>query len=420
MFKTAMLRASLIALAPCVVPCLPALAQDTASAELTLDDAVRRTLASAPQGTVAAARIEALTASRTAAGLKPAPNLEVTAENFGPPVGDLYDQFQVTGAYSQRIERGGKREARIALADREIDVVQAEYLVQRLDLVATVQRHFVRVQAAEAAIGLARRRLEIAQELEKEVARRVASARDPIFAGTRAETGVAEAQVDLELAIHERDAALKRLVALWGGTPEGLTVSTARFLDLASPEGPFEPSSTLLAIHQARGARADAATDLARANATRDPTFSAGPRVFGNGDVGLVAGVSLPLGGRRLAEARVLEAQAERRRIDADLAVDRFNLTRAIDLAAEQVEEARHEAEAVQEQVMPKAEQTLREVRLGYNRGFFSFADVVAAQTALANAAERTVEAARRYHEAQVELDRLTGRYANLAGEAFQ
>lgn len=398
--------------------CLPSPAW--AQAELTFDEAVRRTLASAPQGAVAAARIDALTANRTAVGLKPAPSLEVTAENFGPPIGDLYDQFQVTGTYSQRIERGGKRTARVAFADREIDIAQAEYLVQRLDLIATVQRHFVRVQAAEAAIGLARRRLEIAQELHKEVARRVASARDPIFAGTRAETGVAEAEVDLELAIHEREASLKRLVALWGGVPDGLTVSTAAFLDLSSPQGPFEPSSADLAIYRSQGARADAATDLARANAVRDPTFSAGPRVFGNGDFGVVAGVSIPLGGRRLAAARILEAQAERQKVEADLAVERFELSRAIDLAAEQVEEARHEAEAVQQQVMPKAERALSEVRLGYDRGFFSFADIAAAQTALASAADRTVEAARRYHEAQVELDRLTGRHANLAEEAVR
>lgn len=398
--------------------CLPSPA--LAQAELTFDDAVRRALGSAPQGAVAAARTDALTASRVAAGLKPAPSLEVTAENFGPPISDVYDQFQVTGTYSQRIERGGKRAARIALAEREIDVVEAEYLAQRLDVIATVQRHFVRVQAAEAAIGLARRRLEIAEELQTEVARRVASARDPIFAGTRAQTGVAEAEVDLELAIRRRDAALGQLVTLWGGTPEGLTVSAAAFLDLASPERTVEPSRVDLAVHRARGARADAAIALARTGAVRDPTVSAGPRVFGNRDVGLVAGVSLPLGGQRLAEARVLEAQAERRRIDADLAVDRFNLSRAIDLAAEQVEQARHEAEAIQEQVLPKAEQTLSEVRFGYNRGFFSFADVAAAQTALANAAERTVEAARRFHEAQVELDRLTGRYEDLAGEALQ
>ncbi|OYW46379.1 MAG: hypothetical protein B7Z08_02325 [Sphingomonadales bacterium 32-68-7] len=397
--------------------CIPSPAW--AQAELTFDDAARRTLDAAPQTAAVSARVEALRASRTAVGLRPAPSIEVTAENFGPPIGNLYDQFQITGSYSQRIERGGKREARVALADRDIDVVEAEYLAQRLELIADVQRHFVRAQAAEAAIGLARRRLEIAQELQKEVDRRVASARDPVFAGTRAQTGVAEAEVDLQLAVRERDAAVARLVALWGGSPDGVSIPADRFLDLAAPLGPFEPSLVALAVYQARGARADAAIDVVRASAVRDPTFSGGPRIIGTGDVGLVAGVSFPLGGRRLAEARVLEAQADRQRIDADREVERIGLVRAIDHAAAQAEETRHEAEAIQQQVMPKAEQTLREVRLGYNRGFFSFADVIAAQTTLANAAERVVNAARRYHEAQVELDRLTGRYANLAEEAL-
>jgi cobalt-zinc-cadmium efflux system outer membrane protein len=398
--------------------CLPSPAW--AQAELTFEEAARLSLAAAPQIAVLAARVDALTASRMAAALKPPPSVEVMVENFGPPIGDVYDQFQVTGSYSQRIERGGKREARVALADREINVVQAEYLAQRLEIVADVQRHYVRVQAAEATVGLAQRRLEVAQELEREVRRRVASARDPIFAGTRAQTAVAEAEVDLELAIHERDAAMRRLVELWGGSAGQWTVSTSGFLDLAEPAGPFEPSPVALAVYQARGAREEAAIAVERASAVRDPTFSAGPRIFGNGDVGLVAGVSIPLGGRRLGEARVLEAQAERRRVDAELAVQRVSLARAIDHAAEQVEEARHEAEAIEEQVLPKAEQTLREVRFGYNRGFFSFADVSAAQTTLLEAAERNVDAARRYHEALVELDRLTGQHADLAGEAFQ
>ncbi|MBU0868643.1 MAG: hypothetical protein KJ876_10995, partial [Alphaproteobacteria bacterium] len=83
-------------------------------------------------------------------------------------------------------------------------------------------------------------------------------------------------------------------------------------------------------------------------------------------------------------------------------------------------EEARHEADAIQGQVLPLAEEALSEVRFGYQRGFFSFADLAAAQTASVDAAMRTVDAAREYHEAKVELDRLTGRFSNLAEEASQ
>lgn len=393
-------------------------AQPAFAQELTLDDAIRRVLATAPQNASVTAQVDALSANRTAVSLRPRPSVEVMTENFGPPVGDLYDQFQITGTYSQQIERGGKREARVALADRQIDLVRAQAVARRLDIISGVQLAFVEVQTAEAAIGVMRQRLATARDLEKEVARRVASARDPIFAGTRARAGVAEAEVELELAIHVRDAALSRLSLWWGGKPEGLVVPLGKFLDLAPVAGPVAPSPADLAIYQAQGAQADAAIALHQANAARDPTISGGARFIGSGDVGFVVGVSLPLGGRRLAEARVTEAQAERRRVDADLQVERFNLQRRIALAAEKVEEARHEAVAIQAQVLPKTEQALREVRLGYNRGFFSFADVTAAQTAVTNAASRTVDAAREYHEAKVELDRLTGRFTSLAQEA--
>lgn len=410
---------------------LPAAAQTasspipTASASesgpLTLEGAIRRTLRSSPLPAVPAARREALEAARQAAGLKPQPSVELSVENFGPPLGDLYDQFQVTGTYSQRIERGGKRAARVNAVTRELDVVTAEAIVARLDLIKTVQQGFVEAQAAQAAIAVAQERLRVASELEREVGRRVASAKDPLFAGTRARTGVAEARADLVLAVHARDAALKRLALLWGdGTPVSGLAGTGDFLALEEPPTGLQPSPADLAIFEARAARAEAMVDVQRANATRDPTISGGPRIISTKSIGLVAGVSMPLGGRQLANARVAEAQAEGRRIAAELSVERYNRERAIALAAEKVRGNRREVELIRDGVMPNARKTLEQVRFGYNRGFFSFADVSAAQTTLTNARARMIEAARRYHEARVELDRLTGRFTNLAREGAQ
>lgn len=408
-------KAMLLPVAFAALMASPAIAQN-----LTLEEAMRRALAAAPQNGSVVAQVDALTANRAAADLPPRPSLEIATENFGPPSDSLYDQFQITGTYNQQIERGGKRQARVTFADRQIDVALAQAVVRRLEIISDVQLAYVEVQAAEAAIGVARERLAIAQSVATEVDRRVASARDPIFAGTRARASVAEAEVDLELAVHARDAALVRLSQWWGGSADRLIVPIGRFLDLAPMAGPMEPSPTISAIYQAAGAQADAAIAVRQADSVRDLTLSGGPRFIGTGDVGFVFGVSVPLGGRRLAEARVAEAQAERQRVDAEREVEMFNLRRAITLAAERVEKARHEADAIQGQVLPLAEKALSEVRAGYQRGFFSFADLAAAQTASVDAAMRTVDAAREYHEAKVELDRLTGRFSNLAEEASQ
>ncbi len=380
----------------------------------TLEEAVRTAVANSPQGEATAARLDGLNAARSAADTNPAPTIDGTVENIGTPG---FSQWQIDGTYNQRLERGGKRAARVGLAQGDIAVAEAEALVRRLDLASEVQALYVEAQAAALSLELARSRVEIAETLANEVQRRVDEARDPLFAGTRARTQLAEARVDLGLAEHAFEAALARLALLTGGDPRSIGVVTSGFLEaeeIAITTADLTPVD--LAVFQARRERADANYRLQEANSRTDPTVFAGPRLFGNGDVAVIAGFSLPLPNRALNRARIDRAAAEQRQVEADLAVERFQRRRQIALAAERVEEARHEAEAIQEQVVPGAEQTLREVRAGYNRGGFTFLDVSVAQTALHEARVRFVDALAEYHQAKVDYDRLTGRFIELVG----
>lgn len=380
----------------------------------TLEEAVRTAVANSPQGEATAARLDGLNAARSAADTNPAPTIDGTVENIGTPG---FSQWQIDGTYNQRLERGGKRAARVGLAQGDIAVAEAEALVRRLDLASEVQALYVEAQAAALSLELARSRVEIAETLANEVQRRVDEARDPLFAGTRARTQLAEARVDLGLAEHAFEAALARLALLTGGDPRSIGVVTSGFLEaeeIAITTADLTPVD--LAVFQARRERADANYRLQEANSRTDPTVFAGPRLFGNGDVAVIAGFSLPLPNRALNRANIDRAAAEQRQVEADLAVERFQRRRQIALAAERVEEARHEAEAIHEQVVPGAEQTLREVRAGYNRGGFTFLDVSIAQTALHEARVRFVDALAEYHQAKVDYDRLTGRFIELVG----
>ena len=380
----------------------------------TLEEAVRTAVANSPQGEATAARLDGLNAARSAADTNPAPTIDGTVENIGTPG---FSQWQIDGTYNQRLERGGKRAARVGLAQGDIAVAEAEALMRRLDLASEVQALYVEAQAAALSLELARSRVEIAETLANEVQRRVDEARDPLFAGTRARTQLAEARVDLGLAEHAFEAALARLALLTGGDPRSIGVVTSGFLEaeeIAITNADLTPVD--LAVFQARRERADANYRLQEANSRTDPTVFAGPRLFGNGDVAVIAGFSLPLPNRALNRANIDRAAAEQRQVEADLAVERFQRRRQIALAAERVEEARHEAEAIQEQVVPGAEQTLREVRAGYNRGGFTFLDVSIAQTALHEARVRFVDALAEYHQAKVDYDRLTGRFIELVG----
>lgn len=386
---------------------------NSASAQtFTLEEAVRSAVSHSPQGEATAARLEGLDAARDAADTSPAPTIDGTIENFGTPG---FSQWQIDGTYNQRIERGGKRTARVGLARGDIEVAEAEAIVQRLDLARDVQSLYVEAQSAALSVELARSRVEIAETLANEVQRRVDEARDPLFAGTRARTQLAEARVDLGLAEHAYSAALARLALITGTDPTRIEVVTSGFLSAVEVVvGPVDLTPVDLAVFEARRGRADANYRLQQANSRTDPTVFAGPRVFGNGDVALVAGFSLPLPNRSLNRANIARAAAEQRQVEADLAVERFERQRQIAIAAERVEEARHEAQAIQNEVVPGAEQALQEVRAGYNRGGFTFLDVSIAQTALHDARVRFVDALAEYHQAKVDYDRLTGRFIEL------
>lgn len=394
----------------------PAAAPQRARETLTLDSAIVRALAAAPEAESNAARLDALRAARRQAGVRPNPTIEVLGENVaGTGPYRLIDGVEVTASYAQTIERGNKREARIAMAEREIDIATAEALVQRLDIAERVQTAYVAALTAEAMIGVATERVRLARELRAEVMRRVREARDPLFAGTRADTRVAEAEVDLELALHARDAAFGRLAAFWGGSADGLEISLDQFfmLDAPAPQlgGAIAPAD--LAIFEARARRAEAAIAVEQARRIQDPIVRGGVRYLNTtGDVALIGGISIPLGRNDTNRFNVERAQAERRRAEADIEVARVMRQRQLALARERVEETRHEAQAIYEQVFPGAMRTLEQVRAGFAQGGFRHADIDEAQTRLAEVRARMVRATAEYHQALVELDRLTGRFA--------
>jgi len=397
---------------------LVAIAAPAAAETLTLESAIARALAATPQQAAAAARLDTLRAARAVADTRPAGSVEVLGENFGVGGRDLNRQIQIGATYNQPIERGGKRTARIGVVEADMALAASEALVKRLDLAERVQRLHLEVQAAEAAIGLARDRVSLADQVVKDAARRVAAARDPLFVGSQARTRLAEAQVELEMAEHARDAALARLTALWGSSPAGLAVDAQNFLNVTEVAEGVAAAAADRAVFDARQQRAVANEALQRANGRTDPIWSLGPRYIGTGDAALVAGMTLPFGNRALNRATVDRARAEARQVEAEAAVADFERRQQIILAAELVNEAAHEVEAIRDKVVPMAERTLAEVRAGYNRGGFTFLDVATAASALHDARVRMLRAATRHHDAKAMLDRLNGRFAPLVQDA--
>ena len=302
---------------------------------ITLDEAIAKAIEAAPSIRANEATVAAAQAGRVQAGVRPNPTVTVEGENLvGSGPYNVFGQADITGTYSQTIERGGKRDARVAYAERDIGVAEASSRVARLELVSAVQRAFLDVLIAGYVVEIAETRLGVEMEMQREALRRVRGYKDPRFVETSASARVTQAQLNLVEARALRAGAKAALAAFWSGQAEDIEtegevmsgIPAARQLALADAE-----------LAQAEVARASAAVSVEQTRTTQDYTLSVGARFLrGTNDVAVVAGVTIPLGRFDRNQGNIARARAEKLRIELTAEAQRLDrLRRLASLGAE-------------------------------------------------------------------------------------
>lgn len=390
---------------------------ECAAQSLTLDAAIERAVSASPEVVAGRASIDGARAEIDQASVRPNPTLGVEAENFAGTGGfSVLEQPEVTVTYEQRIERGGKREARLAYASRGLDLAEAQARLRRLELAEQVQRAFVDVQIADQLVWIAERRLETERELQTEALRRVRRYKDPLFVETRASARVASAELALEQAQARSVAARDLLASYWGGDGQGLEIAGGIERPAGGPSALAEADAD---VRQAAIARASAEVVLEQSRATQDYTLGSGVRFMREtNDVALVAGISIPLGRFDRNEGNIERARAERRRLEAEAEADRLARLRRLAALRAEADAAARRADGVMHDVYPQAVKTLEQVREGYNRGGFRFSDVQDAADSIVEVQQQWADAMSTYRDAQSEIDRLTGRF-DVAAETL-
>lgn len=403
-------------------PVSPALG-DTEKA-ITLDAAIVRALNADPGLRARVAGIVAAEANVRQADVWPNPTVGFEMENFAGsgPVSD-FDATEFTLSYQQRVERGGKRRARRELAERETGVAQALGRTARLDVVYQVQKAHAGALAAHAMVDNARQRAQLASELSKSVQSRVRVGRDPQAAGYRAEVQEMAAQTDLDQARRTLDIAKSGLAALWGGSDVVFDLDTSGFFSIGKVtagqgDGSLKTSPDLAVLQAARD-RADAAAGLAKAAGSQDLTVNVGVRQFQDSDdVAGVVGVSVPLPLFNTNRGNVQRANAEKRQAELQLEAGKRDLNRRLAALDGALRAAREESNALQDRLIPRAEEVSHLTRQGYENGAFTYLEVLEAQRFVSDLKSRHVAALKTYHVTQAGLDRLTERFAApLPGE---
>ena len=384
-------------------------ASPTVAEPLTLEEAVERAIAAAPELAANRASVDAARASARQAAFRPNPTVLIQADNFaGTDRYSVLQQPEVFATYSQPIERGGKREARMALAARGVDLAEAQTRLARLQIGQQVERAFIDAQIAEQLVRIAEQRLATEKTLRAEALRRVRGYRDPLFVETAASARVTAAELALAEASARAASARNLLASYWGGSGAELDIAKG----IVKPPVSGNLASADAAVRQAAIARASAEVVVEQSRATQDYTVSGGLRYLQvTRDVAAIAGVTIPLGMFNRNQGNIERARADRRRVEAEAEADRLARLRRLASLRAQADAAAIRADGLLTKVYPQAEKTLAQVREGYNRGGFRFSDIQAAADAIVEIQRQWVEAMTAWRDAQSEIDRLTGRF---------
>lgn len=407
--------ACLLALASFAVP---AWAQE--ASDLTLRRAVDAALKHNPELQSTSFSLLAQQARVRQAELRPAPEAAIDLENaFGS--GELRgtQAAEYTFALSQVLELGGKRAARVAAAQAELDTLAVDRQARQLDVLAEVTRRFIAVAARQEQLKLAGRAVELAGQTVADLERRVSAAKSPHAELDRARIALDRARLDARAATVDLDTARKQLAATWGESEpliDGSAMGDVRaelfdlptVVDYATLQGRLNANPDFLRLASEARLR-DAEVRLATTLRRPDLTVGGGVRRFEeSGDQAFVASISMPLFGARRAESFAAEARANREKFDAEMRAVSVKSQAALYELYRQLGRAVSEATSLRADILPRTEEAARETKYAYERGRFSYLEMMDAQREYLAVQSSLIEAATTAHLLQVDIERLT------------
>ena len=403
-------------IAACILATGLGLPSASAQSPLTLRAAIEATLRSNPGLERFQFDLKAQDARVQHAGLRPAPFVSAEVENvLGTGEARNTDAAEVTFALSQIVELGDKRTARVNAANFGREDIAVEQQAAQLDVLAEVTRRFIHVASDQAQLDLTRNATVLVQTTVDGVTRRVQAGKSPEVELIRARAALTRARIDQRHAEHELEASRARLAAMWGDITPRFGTVVADLYDLPAPIA-FEALVERLQnnpdfVRFASQARLrDAEIRLAETRRRPDIEWSAGiRRLQDTHDDAFVFGVSVPLHSARQAAPAIEEARALRGKIDAEQKAAFINARSQVLELYQELLHSIDETRILQSEVLPQMERAREQTEYAYERGRYSYLELVEGQRAYLDTQRALIEAAANAQTLQAEIERLTG-----------
>ena len=349
---------------------------------------------------------------------RPNPELAFTQEDTRS------DTRSSTFQINQLIELGGKREARMRMAEGEKAAAQASVFETQAALRYQLVTYFNELLLLQQRVQFASKTHALTVLATDAAEKRVQAGKVPPLEASRAQVAQANAALELQQAESLIVVAQQNLASLWGGSAAEVGVASGDFY--VTEEAPTadqleslleEAPAMLLARQTLEQSRA--ASELERARRVQDPTVSVGvkrAREVGRNQV--VLGVSIPLplfdrnAGNQLQALRKVD-QAEQK-----LQEQRLQLQAQVFSARQQWLSSHRQLGLLKSQIIPTAQSAYDVAVRGFTLGKFNFLDVLDAQRTLFESQRQLLDQLMASHKAHAEINRLLGTSAMSASSA--
>lgn len=388
---------------------------------ITLRQALARSLERSPELKAYSWDIRAAEARVLQAGFKPNPQLNVEVQD-PTGSGDLKNgrMMEQTLQLSQLLERGGKREARVAEARAERAVVEWDYQVKRVEVMKDTTLAFIDVLAAQQTLKLSTETVGLLDKAIGEASARVDAAKAQAVEAIRAKVAMQSAKIDVEHAEHDLEITRAKLASFWGARQTDFGEALG---DLDSKPG--EPSLGELRAKLARNPELarwqtvrearEASVRIQKAQAVPDVTLFGGPRVLGTwDDVGGVVGVSIPLPWNHRNQGNIAQAEALASKTQDEKRAAEARALAALTAAYQELMRAGHESAILKTQLLPQAESAVDQLSTSYDAGRSTQIEVLDARRTLIAARQQRLLATKDYHKALAEIEALTAAPAQV------
>ena len=392
------------------------MAEESKISSVTLEDAVKRTLAFSPQMASFDFKALSLDGEAQTAALNPGYTLGFELEDIlGTGEVSGIKEAEATLTLSSVIELGDKVNARLATVDAKRSLVAAEKRAASLDILGEVNRRYINALTEEANLVLAKQGLELAQYAYHAVKQRVEAGATAEFEQHRAEAALSQARMDVLLVEKRVIQANTHLAMMWGDTSPSFVNVTGDFFstpDTQTREDLIQvmASSPFLETYADQFRITEANLRLIQANNQFDVSWSAGiRRMQGIDETALVAAVSVPLfqKSRNQGQYNALKAQFDT--IEQERLAARQTLLSQINMLFYGRDQAILETQALKQNIIPPLEKALEQVKQSYENGRFSYLEWMTIQQELLNKRYALIQATSRVHLRNADIESLTG-----------